>query len=167
MKGVKGAIVLAALLAASSAWGFSQQRAETTTCTCDNPQAMNVPPGVPPQIQCEIRALSLPVRPGTYRICYSVFGNSWNPGHDGVNSWVGGLASQPFIAAAALPPSAIGLWRGSTGLAACENVAVDKAFTATFNFAFYNPQGQVDEHWGCGLPKNPGVPSWLTVEPLP
>ena len=137
---------------------------------CDDPGHLDAVSvlGTSEQTMCVIRALSLPVdATGSYRICYTVYGNATTKRHDGVNIWVSGPPDEPFLDVQVLPPRALGTYPSSTGVTGCQDVQVDAPFTATVKFAFYNKLNfrSPNQRWGARAPKLP-VPSWLTIEKL-
>jgi hypothetical protein len=145
--------------------------ADSTECTCDNRTTFTSWSDGLTQTLCSINALTIKIRsPGLYRICYTIFGG-YDPtlqSNDGVNAWVTGPSTTPYIAYTALPPNALGTLygfdtlAGTTSVQNCQLVKVSSPFTATVQFAYYK---DATEEWGCLAPKKP-TPSYLQVEQI-
>jgi hypothetical protein len=148
-------------------------QAGSTECTCDKRTTFSAWSDGMTQTLCSINALTIDVKtPGLYRICYTIFGGYDAKLHsnDGVNAWVTGPSTTPYIAYTALPPNALGTLYGIDGFALsgttsvqnCQLVKVSSPFTATVQFAYYK---DATEEWGCLAPKLP-TPSYLQVEQI-
>jgi hypothetical protein len=144
---------------------------ESTKCTCDDRTTFIAWTDGLTQSLCSINALSINVTttPGLYRICNTIFGgyDAKLTSNDGVNAWVTGPSTTPYIAYTALPPKALGplyginsMLSGTTSVQNCQLVSVGSAFTATVQFAYYK---NATEEWGCQPPKKQ-TPSYLQVE---
>jgi hypothetical protein len=146
--------------------------ADSTKCTCDDMRTFTAWTDGLTQTLCSINALTINVTtPGLYRFCYTIFGgyDAKLTSNDGVNAWVTGPSTTPYIAYTALPPTALGplYWinrtlSGTTSVQNCQLVNVSSAFTATVQFAYYY---KGPEKWGCRPPKE-RTPSYLQVEQI-
>jgi hypothetical protein len=145
--------------------------ADSTMCSCDDRTTFTAWTDGATQTLCSINALTINVtNPGLYRICYTIFGgyDARLTSNDGVNAWVTGPSTNPYIAYTALPPRALGplyddtTLTGTTSVQNCQLVKVSSPFTATVQFAYFE---NAPEKWGCQPPKEQ-TPSYLQVEQI-
>jgi len=168
-QGIVSGIALFGLVLLPAVSRAQQLRAESYACVCDHPRPLDAVDAKGDSVQtlCDIDALELNLpEAGRYLVCYTVFGNALTANHDGVNAWV--AVDGMRAAARALPPPAVGVgYPGSTGIGGCDVVEVGEPGAAQVQVAFNNGKHRApDEQWGCPMPKDRTVGSYLSVTPL-